>query len=207
MPTTQDEARRIITICRKYLSAPCLISMAVELDEQVGSRTENESLRVTLAMLRQGSESLCASTTGTDGQAVEGVLHSIEQQHVRADPAHPLTPPRARLWQPPGDPPAGAVIWCLLWLVLVIGHFVLLGCMAAAALILPWGSAPWYVALPAIVYIVNLLFTRDPCPLTLLENFFRGRMGWALLSGGFVGHYLVKPVRKWWTPRSPSELS
>lgn len=53
MPTTTSEATHILQISREYISPEKLAEMLVRLDEEVGQHTENDSLKVSLAMLRQ----------------------------------------------------------------------------------------------------------------------------------------------------------
>jgi hypothetical protein len=53
MPTTNQEANDIIAVISKYLPVDKARELAVELDEQIGARTENDSLRTTLGMLRK----------------------------------------------------------------------------------------------------------------------------------------------------------
>ena len=53
MPTTTSEAAQIIQICQEYITTDNLKKMATRLDEEVGQHTDNDSLKVTLSMLRQ----------------------------------------------------------------------------------------------------------------------------------------------------------
>ena len=56
MPTTNSEATQIVQICLDYVSAGQLKELSTRLDEEVGQHTDNDSLKVTLNMLRQISE-------------------------------------------------------------------------------------------------------------------------------------------------------
>jgi hypothetical protein len=65
--------------------------------------------------------------------------------------------------------------------------------------VLPF-MAPWYIATPLMVYITSLITTRVECPMTNLENSIRGRLGMRKI-GGFVGHYMLRPIRKMRKPK------
>lgn len=53
MPTTVDEATRITQLVLEYLSADKAAELSRRLDEEIGKQTDNESLQITLQMLRQ----------------------------------------------------------------------------------------------------------------------------------------------------------
>jgi len=57
MPTTTSEATQIVQICQEYITTEKLKEMATRLDEEVGQHTDNDSLKVTLNMLRQLTDS------------------------------------------------------------------------------------------------------------------------------------------------------
>jgi hypothetical protein len=81
----------------------------------------------------------------------------------------------------------------LLWLVIAVHMLVIFG-IVTSFFILPF-RVDWFVALPLMVFIVYLTFTRVDCPLTNLENVLRRRLGKNRI-GGFVGTYYIKPVKK-----------
>jgi len=55
---------------------------------------------------------------------------------------------------------------------------------------------PWYIAAPIMSLVLLLTFSKViDCPLTLLENYYRKRLGMKRI-GGFVGHYFLKPLRR-----------
>ena len=55
---------------------------------------------------------------------------------------------------------------------------------------------PWYIALPICSFIFLVSFSKEiKCPLTNLENDIRLKLGKKKI-GGFIGHYVVKPIRK-----------
>jgi len=78
---------------------------------------------------------------------------------------------------------------------LVAAHMAILVANCAAILLLPFVS-PWYVAVPVISLLVNLMFSAVECPLTKLENRLRRRLDMPPIKY-FVGHYIIWPLRKW----------
>jgi hypothetical protein len=52
MPTTPSEAELILSLCGEYLPPDMLRELLRRLDEEVGQKSGNWSLRETLAMLR-----------------------------------------------------------------------------------------------------------------------------------------------------------
>ena len=80
-----------------------------------------------------------------------------------------------------------------LWLVVAV-HMVIVWAVIIAFFVLPC-QAPWFIALPLMVYIASLVLTRVDCPLTNLENVLRQRLGKQRI-GGYVGHYIIKPIKR-----------
>lgn len=81
------------------------------------------------------------------------------------------------------------MIWKLLFVVIVAAHFALVVGVAAS---IPWLvlNEPWYVSMPLITWIVNLSMYPGKCPLTVLENYARVRIGLKPIRG-FVGHWIL----------------
>jgi len=52
MPTSNDEAKRICDIINDFLSDEEAVAITRRLDEEVGVHTDNDSLKVSLRMLR-----------------------------------------------------------------------------------------------------------------------------------------------------------
>lgn len=52
MPTTQDEATRILAITQEYLPLEKMTELFTRLDEEVGKTTTNDSLKQSLMMMR-----------------------------------------------------------------------------------------------------------------------------------------------------------
>ena len=52
MPTSNDEARNIVLIMNDYLTPEKAASITRRLDEEVGQKSDNDSLKVSLKMLR-----------------------------------------------------------------------------------------------------------------------------------------------------------
>jgi hypothetical protein len=72
---------------------------------------------------------------------------------------------------------------------------VLLFGNVAAIFIIPF-TMPWYITIPLETYLFNLVFGRNPCLITNLENTIRQKLGYRQI-GGFVGHYFMKPYKIW----------
>ena len=82
------------------------------------------------------------------------------------------------------------------YLYLVISfHFAVILGNVAALFVLPF-VAPWYISLPLMSLIVNLMFSPLSCPLTRLESRIRKSLGMDEIRH-FVKHYFIEPVRKY----------
>ena len=78
---------------------------------------------------------------------------------------------------------------------LVVGlHMVVVVVNVVAFFVLPF-LYPLWIWMPVNSFIVTVTFTREVCPLTRLENYLRTSLGMRRI-GGFIGHYIVKPIRK-----------
>lgn len=110
--------------------------------------------------------------------ALTGLRQAAEQQLSKAGLSQ----------EPPGD-------WytTVMLNVLVIAHLLFLaGHLVAFAYLLV--LAPWYVVLPCCTFQILLILSDWKCPLTVLENRLRRRLGRRAVRG-FVGHYLLSPNR------------
>ena len=54
----------------------------------------------------------------------------------------------------------------------------------------------WFISIPISTLIVNLMFSPIPCPLTKMEQKIRIKLNMKPLSTGFVGYYIIIPVKK-----------
>ena len=52
MPTSREEADKIYSIVNEYLGPDMSRELTKRLDEEVGKESDNDSLRISLAMLR-----------------------------------------------------------------------------------------------------------------------------------------------------------
>ena len=52
MPTTQEEAAKIIEISQEFMSFDKLAELYKRLDEEVGKKSDNDSLKTSLQMMR-----------------------------------------------------------------------------------------------------------------------------------------------------------
>ena len=80
-----------------------------------------------------------------------------------------------------------------LWVLLVAAHLaiILINTASFFALIV---LAPWYIAMPCCTMIVRVLFSQVLCPLTVVENKMRVKLGLPPIDR-FVSHYLIQNVK------------
>ena len=52
MPTSNDEARQIVSIINEFIDVPTAKTLTQRLHDEVGQHTDNESLAVSLRMLK-----------------------------------------------------------------------------------------------------------------------------------------------------------
>jgi hypothetical protein len=81
-------------------------------------------------------------------------------------------------------------LWCL-----VAFHACVLIFNLLAIFLLPF-LTPWYVSLPIITVLVNLMFSPVSCPLTRLESRIRRSLSLPEIRH-FIKYYVVDPIRKW----------
>lgn len=98
-----------------------------------------------------------------------------------------------RMLVDPPLPPARWWMWPAFGL-LVAAHLALVVGITISFLILPF-LAPWYIAMPLMVFVFFFSTTRVECQLTNLENRLRRRLGMKKI-GGFVGFYLLRPAKR-----------
>jgi len=79
-------------------------------------------------------------------------------------------------------------------LLVVTVHLVLVLANILAFFLLPF-LTPWYVSVPLATLLFSFMTTGQECRLTNLENSLRQRLGKRKING-FVGHYLVRPVKR-----------
>lgn len=95
-------------------------------------------------------------------------------------------------------------MWFLFYGVVLL-HLFVVAVNVMAFFLLPFSwlilDVPfWYTLFlitPIESLILTLSFSRDPCPLTRLENAIRRELGLREI-GGFISYYLVK--RRWMAP-------
>jgi len=81
-------------------------------------------------------------------------------------------------------------LWCL-----VVFHAAVLFFNLVTIVLLPF-LTPWYIALPIITLLVNLMFSPVSCPLTRLESRIRRSLSLPEIRH-FMKYYVVDPIRKW----------
>ena len=62
MPTTKDEAQNIMSISQEYLTTEQMVELYTRLNNEVGKKTDNDSLKQSLAMMEQLGKSALAKT-------------------------------------------------------------------------------------------------------------------------------------------------
>jgi len=144
---TQSEVNQVVIIAQEYFPEDKITEFFSRLNEEIGKKTEDESLKQLLSSIKE-------------------IV------------APPLAPPPLWLW--------GA------FYTLIVIHFILVIAVATSFCLLPF-LAPWYIALPIMVFIFFFSTTRVECQLTNLENQMRRRLGLKKI-GGFIGHYMLKPT-------------
>ena len=90
---------------------------------------------------------------------------------------------------------------CLL--ALIAFHTAVIGINVLAFFVLPF-IYPLWVWMPINSFILTVIFTREICPLTRLENYLRTSLGMPRI-GGFIGHYLIKPIKRRMFPRNGTQ--
>jgi hypothetical protein len=177
MPTTLQETQQIVAICARHgVSAEQLGKIAVDLDEEVGRRTDNASVRDSFKLLR----SLTAPSP-----AILAAPPELEPAAVVLTPLDPW-----ELWQHWLKRGVLLGLFGLLWLA----HMALVAANAAALWVLI-ERTDWWLWLPLGFCMVTAMSTPVKCPLVRLENCLRRQLGWPEINY-FVGYYLYWPARK-----------
>ena len=150
MPTSVEEANSIMEIMDDFLDADDARELTARLEHEVGQGTDNDSLKVSLEMLKE----LYKDRTG-----------SRKKDRLKKISLYSL----------------------------VTFHYFVITVNIVAFFILPF-LYPLLVWMPLNSFILTVTFTREICPLTRLENYIRTSLGMPRI-GGFIGHYLVRPVK------------
>ena len=149
MPTSVEEAGSIVELLDEYLDENQARELTARLEHEIGQHTDNDSLRISLEMLKALYE------------------RKPEKKNYLKK--------------------------CSLYFIIGL-HFCVIFTNIAAFFILPFMYPVW-VWVPLNSFILTVTFTREVCPLTRLENSVRTSLGMNRI-GGFIGHYLVRPIRK-----------
>jgi hypothetical protein len=149
MPTSNQEAQAIVEIVDEYLEQDKARELMARLNKNVGSATDNSSLKISLQMLDA-------------------------------------------LYTP--DPPKRHTLKKIAMVLVILWHMAIVIINVVAFFVLPF-LLPVWVWVPIDSFILTVMFTREICPLTRLENSIRISIGLPRI-GGFVGHYFVRPVRQ-----------
>ena len=94
------------------------------------------------------------------------------------------------------------------WLVVFVTHWAIaLGNLSAAVWLVvctvsPLAVPDWAIALPVVTFVVWTITSRTyDCPLSVFEDRYRSYFGLPPLKA-FLSHYLVRPLRRAFTPES-----
>ena len=161
MPTSKAEANTIMEIIDDFLSPEQAKEITKRLEKEVGKETDNDSLKVSLKMLKS-------------------LYHDVGIRKERKQ------------------------FLRLLLFSVIMGHAAIIILNVATLFILPF-YVSWYIALPVMTLIVNLIFSPISCPLTKLESRIRRELGYPEVRF-FIKHYLLDPVRKL-INKPPNEIS
>ena len=157
MPTSVEEANSIMEIMDDFLDADDARELTARLEHEVGQGTDNDSLKVSLEMLKE----LYKDRTG-----------SRKKDRLKKISLYSL----------------------------VTFHYFVITVNIVAFFVLPF-LYPLLVWMPLNSFILTVTFSREICPLTRLENYIRTSLGMPRI-GGFIGHYLVRPVKNFLKNRS-----
>ena len=149
MPTSQQEAFSIVEILDEYLDENQARELTARLEQEIGQKTENDSLKVSLEMLK----ALYSKQPKKIDYLKRGLLYSV-----------------------------------------ILFHTFVIIVNLLAFFVLPF-YYPLWVWMPLNSFILTVTFTREICPLTRVENYIRTSLGMSRI-GGFLGHYFVKPVKR-----------
>ena len=151
MPTSVEEANSIMEIMDDFLDADDARELTARLEHEVGQGTDNDSLKVSLEMLKE---------------LYKDKIGSKKKDRLKK----------------------------LALNLLVIFHTFVIVVNIVAFFVLPF-LYPLFIWMPVNSFILTVTFTREICPLTRLENYIRTSLGLPRI-GGFLGHYMVRPVKK-----------
>lgn len=182
MPTTNEEAAKIVKICQRHnITGRTLFALARDLDDEVGQVSQNDSVKVTMRMLRDAVTGLA-------------VLNPGERRRgpATADSQNVFRPALNNMAACCHAEKTGAVsrltpFMQLFLFLLVTFHAAVWVGLALSFCVLPF-LAPLYVALPCMAFILVQATTSEPCPVTRLENFLREKLGWPIIAE-FGPHY------------------
>jgi len=187
MPTTGQEADKIIELCSKHGMQPKqLLHLARDLHEQVGKDSDNWSVRETMRMIYDRALDEAIKWRPADMTVDDFLLHIGMSRP---------TGPEVSSKEPVNEAWAinlGQNVWMVLWYCIVIGHVsvwfaLLLACVLTTV------HQPWYLATPTVSFCLYLLFTDTQCPITRWENAVRRRLGWDEV-GHFTHWYVICPL-------------
>lgn len=183
MPTTNDEALKIVEICQRHnITGVTLYSLARDLDKEVGQVSKNDSLKVTMRMLCDAVTGLAALSPGERRQEPQ----NKPRAEVFASQLDPSLAPCCHAEESGAVDRTAFFVQLFLSVVVAFHSLVWVG-LAISFCVLPF-LAPLYVALPCMSFILVQATTTEACPVTRLENYMRAKLGWPTIAK-FGPHY------------------
>lgn len=79
-----------------------------------------------------------------------------------------------------------------LWRITVIVHIMIIIVIGVSMLIIPFVTHP-VIAFILWVLFIRFCFIESPCPVTLIENALRSRIGKPQIDG-FISHYFMRKI-------------
>ncbi len=177
MPTSVEEAHNIVRIMNDFLTHDQAVEITKRLNEEVGAKTDNMSLKVSLEMLKDLYEKMPPPHPPEDSDSLRIIQNDSGSLRITNNSLEAFN--KSPLFLKVG------------FLSLVGFHMLVLFGNLISLLVLPWFT-PWYVALPVISLLVNFMFSSVPCPLTRMESALRRNMGMSEIDY-FIQHYFYKP--------------
>lgn len=85
-------------------------------------------------------------------------------------------------------------VYKFMYILIVAVHYLVFGCLLLTT-IYAWNELPIYIYVSLVSLIARVIYSRDTCPLTILENHIRAKLNMER-SRGFLKDYIIKPIKK-----------
>lgn len=162
MPAPAESLAALKSKVDKYIGEADAEVLFTELYDEIGSKSSNKSFNITMLMLK--------ILYKRDGASLDDKMASMKQEYI----AYYLDDWKHTAWQ--------TALFTVVFL-----HFVLIFFLLLDLIMLPYLCTVW-VAIPLMVFIVNLIATPVVCSCTKLENVIRKKLNKPEIRS-FVKHY------------------